>query len=114
MPRVRRISNDHVVNVNCTDPLGRTPLHLAVANEQKEVVQFLLTKVDLRAVYQALMLAINFGHDEIAEMIIGERSQRVRDITISNTLTRQAPISILTKVNFCKTSCCETDLTLLN
>ena len=25
------------VNINCTDPLGRTPLHLAVANEQKEV-----------------------------------------------------------------------------
>ena len=94
MPRVRRISNDHVVNVNCTDPLGRTPLHLAVANEQKEVVQFLLTKVDLRAVYQALMLAINFGHDEIAEMIIGDRSIRMRDVTISNTLTRQAPISI--------------------
>lgn len=25
------------LNANCTDPLGRTPLQLAVANEHKEV-----------------------------------------------------------------------------
>ena len=35
-----------------------------------QVVQFLLGHVDKRGVYQALMLAINLGHDEIAEMII--------------------------------------------
>ena len=35
-----------------------------------QVVQFLLSHVDKRGVYQALMLAINLGHDEIAEMII--------------------------------------------
>ena len=36
--RVKRIcDNDVAVDIRCTDPLGRTPLHLAVANEQKEV-----------------------------------------------------------------------------
>ena len=37
-----------------------------------QVVNFLLGHVDKKCVYQALMLAINLGHDEIAEMIIGK------------------------------------------
>ena len=89
--RVRRIcSNDRYVNINCTDPLGRTPLHLAVTNEQKDVAHFLLGRVDTRAAYQALMLAINYGHDEIAEMIIGKQHLGWMIMSMSNVNLMQS------------------------
>jgi ankyrin repeat protein len=44
--RVRRlVLQEGIVNINCTDPLGRTPLHLAVANEQREVSTFMLLNI---------------------------------------------------------------------
>lgn len=55
-------SNDHVKD----DEVNVTLLCI------HQVVQYLLNHVDKKSVYLALMLAINLGHDEIAEMIIGK------------------------------------------
>nr|AWJ68223.1 putative transient receptor potential channel 4 [Hirudo verbana] len=58
------------LNTEYTDQLGRTPLHLAVVNEHKEVVRFLLDHVSRQSFYKALLAAINIGNEEIAELII--------------------------------------------
>ena len=69
------------LNFSCTDMLGRTPVQLAVGNEHQETVQFLLDYVDSRSVYEALLLAIKLGHDEIAEMILEHRKyEEINDI----------------------------------
>ncbi|ESO08662.1 hypothetical protein HELRODRAFT_169550 [Helobdella robusta] len=58
------------LNIEYTDQLGRTPLHLAVVNEHKEVVRFLLDLVSHHCLYKVLLAAINIGNEEIAEIII--------------------------------------------
>lgn len=45
-------------NIDVTDNLGRTALRLAIANENSEVVDALLSKCDSYKIREALLLAI--------------------------------------------------------
>ncbi|CAG5116078.1 unnamed protein product, partial [Candidula unifasciata] len=58
------------LNVDCTDALGRTPLRLAVKNENKEMVEILLCHSNPENMHEALLQAIDSGYTNIAEVTL--------------------------------------------
>ncbi|XP_055890831.1 short transient receptor potential channel 7-like [Biomphalaria glabrata] len=71
------------LNVDCTDPLGRTPLRLAVKNENKELVELLLGLSSPDNMNEAVLQAIDSGATNIAEITLRhprylEASKRMR------------------------------------
>ncbi|OWA53372.1 Transient receptor potential-gamma protein [Hypsibius exemplaris] len=62
------------ININCTDPLGRTALHIAIENENIDMVECLLKKAS--DVGDALLHAINEENVEAVELILYHEEQR--------------------------------------
>lgn len=72
MPAVRRLiekeSNSEELNINCTDPLGRSGLLMAIDNENIEMIKLLLESgVVMR---DALLHAINEEFVEAVELLL--------------------------------------------
>ncbi|XP_074650440.1 transient receptor potential-gamma protein-like [Tubulanus polymorphus] len=62
------------ININCVDPLGRTALHIAIENENIEMIEVLLSyNVELA---DALLHAINEENVEAVELLLSHQSQR--------------------------------------
>ncbi|XP_023930274.1 short transient receptor potential channel 3 [Lingula anatina] len=73
IPRVRQFLTEDLPDFDLTrsDPLGRTPLRLAAENEHLEIAELLIKKgCTYRDMYDALLLCITLGHQEIAETIL--------------------------------------------
>ncbi|GAU98498.1 hypothetical protein RvY_09636 [Ramazzottius varieornatus] len=66
------------ININATDPLGRTALHIAIENENIEMVEILLKK--MTDVGDALLHAINEENVEAVELILEHEEQRGRPL----------------------------------
>ncbi|XP_067652087.1 short transient receptor potential channel 7-like [Haliotis asinina] len=66
---VRTMLSDVRFSVDYSDALGRTPLRLAVKNEHLEIVALLLERCSSINIREALLLAINSGNVQMAELI---------------------------------------------
>lgn len=70
---IRCLQGPNPVNVNCTNILGRSPIQIAVDNENVEIVELLL-KQDGVKIGDALLYAIREGVYRIVEMLIDHPS----------------------------------------
>ncbi|XP_055340739.1 transient receptor potential-gamma protein-like isoform X2 [Paramacrobiotus metropolitanus] len=70
LPPIPRIP----ININCTDPLGRTALHIAIENENIEMVELLLQHN--AEVGDSLLHAINEENVEAVELILLHEENR--------------------------------------
>ena len=87
--------------MNCTDPLGRTALIVAIENESYELVEALLDAPGLK-VGDALLHAINEDFVEAVELLLEweelhhtEGTPYVSNKSLTNTLTSQNICEIL-------------------
>ena len=68
------------INVNCVDPLGRTPLLIAIENENIEMIELLLGyNVELG---DALLHAINEENVEAVELLLKHQTKK-KDLSVS-------------------------------
>ncbi|XP_059140992.1 short transient receptor potential channel 6-like [Physella acuta] len=71
VPLVKSILEENpYINVDCTDALGRTPLRLAVKNENKELVEMLVSLSNADNTNEAVLQAIDAGFTSIAEITL--------------------------------------------
>ncbi|XP_046361820.2 short transient receptor potential channel 3-like [Haliotis rufescens] len=78
---VRAILSDLRFSVDYSDSLGRTPLRLAVRNEHLEIVELLLERCSSIGVREALLLAINSGNVQMAELIQSHTTKDKRTLS---------------------------------
>ncbi|XP_074646574.1 short transient receptor potential channel 7-like isoform X2 [Tubulanus polymorphus] len=64
------LSTHPEINLRVEDSLGRTPIQLAVANEQIQIVEILLDLCDLDDIFRALTNAIKREHQQLSQTII--------------------------------------------
>lgn len=62
--------SEAILNVNCTDYMGRSAPHLAVDCENAESLELLLDKVSFECIEEALLHAISKGSTKIVKSII--------------------------------------------
>ncbi|XP_013421841.2 transient receptor potential-gamma protein isoform X1 [Lingula anatina] len=84
MANVRRYLEDapvyYSININCTDPLGRSALLVAIENENLEMIELLLSfGVEMR---DALLHAINEENVEAVELLLQYQASRKKDLTL--------------------------------
>ena len=77
------------INVNCVDPLGRTPLLIAIENENIEMIELLLGyNVELG---DALLHAINEENVEAVELLLKyQAGYSKKDLSVSSHCTSRA------------------------
>ncbi|CAF0998099.1 unnamed protein product [Adineta ricciae] len=63
----RILEENNKFNIDVTNQLGQTAIHLAIENEHLEVVNLLLAHCDGQKIREAILLAIYLGHVQIAE-----------------------------------------------
>ena len=66
---IRQLEGPNAVNVNCTNMMGRSPIQIAVDNENAEIVEVLLEQDGVK-IGDALLYAIREGVYRIVEMLI--------------------------------------------
>ena len=86
---IKIILKDHRVNVNLLSPVGISPLHQAVINDNEEITALLLNHPDIDVNLMepfhhdneggntALTIACNRGHTEIVRMLLGSKGINV-------------------------------------
>ena len=82
---IQKAVNDHNVNINCLDYLGRSALELAVVEEHTPVIEYLLTRSNIQCIEDAFLVAIGKDNVRICEIILNHPLYKNNRVKLDST-----------------------------